>query len=102
MNTPQVSTTQNTGSSITRRRFLAGTSASALAFTIMKPELVGGTEANSKIDIGLIGCGGRGQWIMDLFRKHGGYNIVAGADYFKDRVDEMGGKFDVPEAQRYT
>jgi predicted dehydrogenase len=102
MNTPETSKPENPGSSITRRRFLAGTGASALAFTILKPELIRGAEANSKIDIGLIGCGGRGQWIIDLFRKHGGYNIVAGADYFKDRVDDMGGKFNVPEAHRYT
>ncbi len=46
---------------ITRRRFIAGTGASVLAFTVLKPELVRGAEANSKINIGLIGCGGRGQ-----------------------------------------
>ena len=54
---------------ITRRRFIAGTGASVLAFTVLKPELVRGAEANSKIDIGLIGCGNRGKWIADLFQK---------------------------------
>ena len=39
---------------ITRRRFLAGTGATVLAFTVLKPGLVRGAEANSKIDIGLI------------------------------------------------
>lgn len=102
MNTPLSSQPKSTGTSMTRRHFLAGASASALAFTILKPELIAGAEANSKVDIGLIGCGGRGQWIMDLFNKHGGYNIVAGADYFKDRVDDMGGKFNVPESRRFT
>ena len=87
---------------ITRRRFIAGTGASVLAFTVLKPGLVGGAEANSKIDIGLIGCGGRGKWIADLFQKNGGYNFVAVADYFQDRVDEAGAKLNVPAANRYS
>ncbi len=62
---------------ITRRHFLAGTGASVLAFTVRKPGLAGGAEANSKIDIGLIGCGDHGKWIANLFQKHGGYNLVA-------------------------
>jgi predicted dehydrogenase len=89
-------------SPLSRRRFLAGTSASVLAFSVLKPELLGGAEANSKIDLGLIGCGGRGKWIADLFRKHGGYNIVAAADYFQDRVDEAGNQFEIESAHRYT
>ena len=87
---------------ITRRRFIAGTGASVLAFSVLKPGLVRGAEANAKVDIGLIGCGGRGKWIADLFQKHGGYNIVAVADYFQDRVDEAGERFKVPAANRYT
>ena len=87
---------------ITRRRFIAGTGASVLAFTVLKPGLVRGAEANSKIDIGLIGCGGRGKWIADLFQKNGGYNLVAVADYFQDHADEAGAKFNVPAANRYT
>lgn len=89
-------------SSITRRRFLAGTSASVLAFSVLKPQLVLGADANSKIDIGLIGCGGRGKWIADLFRKHGGFNVVALADYFQDRVDEAGDMFKVERSSRFT
>src|ERR1019366_1271704 len=87
---------------ITRRRFIAGTGASVLAFTVLKPELVRGADANSKIDIGLIGCGNRGKWVADLFQKNGGYNIVAVADYFPDHADEAGAKFNVPAANRYT
>jgi hypothetical protein len=59
-------------------------------------------KANSKIDIGLIGCGGRGKWIADLFAKHGSYNIVAAADYFEDRVSAFGEKFNIPASKRYT
>ncbi|MBI1983765.1 MAG: Gfo/Idh/MocA family oxidoreductase, partial [Acidobacteria bacterium] len=84
-----------------RRRFLAGTGAAA-SFTILKPRLVRSTAANSKIALGMIGCGQRGAWIADLFLKHGGYQMVAGADYFQDRVDAFGEKFNVENARRYT
>ena len=73
-----------------------------MSFTIINPKLVRGTEANSKINIGLIGCGGRGTWIADLFTKHGGYNIIAAADYFEDRVNAVGEKFNIPASKRYT
>jgi len=87
---------------ITRRQFIGGASTAAVSLTLLKPELVGGAEANAKIDIGLLGCGGRGKWIADLFRKHGGYNLVAAFDYFQDRVDEAGQKFQIPAANRFT
>lgn len=91
-----------TTSPISRRRFLAGTSASVVAFSVLKPQLVLGADANAKIDIGLVGCGGRGKWIADLFRKHGGYNLVAVADYFQDRADEAGDQFKVERSNRFT
>jgi predicted dehydrogenase len=80
---------------------MAGTGA-ALSFTVLKPELVRGTQANSKISLGLVGCGGRGVWIADLFVKHGGYQVVAAMDYFQDRVDALGQKFGVEAARRHT
>ncbi|MGD0595914.1 MAG: Gfo/Idh/MocA family oxidoreductase [Sedimentisphaerales bacterium] len=87
---------------ISRRGFLAGAGAAALSFAVMDSRLAHGTEENSKINIGLIGCGGRGKWIVDLFAKHGGYNIVAAADYFEDRVNAIGEKFNIPASKRYT
>jgi len=87
---------------IQRRDFIAGTGATALAFTIVKAEQVAGTAANSKLKLGLIGCGMRGKWIADLFARHGGYQLAAAADYFQDRVDELGEKAGVPANRRYT
>lgn len=87
---------------ISRRQFIAGAGAAALSFTIVKPELVRGANANSRINLGIIGCGGRGTWIAELFKENGGYNIVAAADYFKDRVDNLADKLGVPEALRFT
>jgi predicted dehydrogenase len=74
----------------------------AFSFSIMESELVRGTAANSKITLGMVGCGQRGAWIAGLFLKHGGYEVVAGADYFQDRVDEFGLKFNVSSERRYT
>ncbi len=85
-----------------RREFVAGATAAALSFTIIKPEQVRGSQANSRITLGLIGCGGRGTWIADLFKRHGGYQITAAADYFQDRVDAFGGRFEIEPARRYT
>jgi myo-inositol 2-dehydrogenase / D-chiro-inositol 1-dehydrogenase len=88
--------------SINRRQFLAGTSASLFAATVITPALVFGAEVNSKIKIGLAGCGGRGKWIAKLFQDHGGYHVAAVADYFQDRVNEAGASLGVPEGRRYT
>ena len=91
----------NDNSAITRRRFLAGTGTSVLAFSVLKPGLAG-AQGNSKISIGLIGCGGRGKWIADLFVKNGGYNFVAVADYFQDYADQAGEKLKVPAGMRFS
>ncbi|MCP5527604.1 MAG: Gfo/Idh/MocA family oxidoreductase [Verrucomicrobiales bacterium] len=86
---------------VTRRRFLAG-SAAASAFTLLRPSTVFGAAANAVLEIGLIGCGGRGGWIANLFAETGNYRWVACADYFQDRVDAVGGKYAIPSAHRHT
>jgi predicted dehydrogenase len=89
-------------SGLTRRSFMTKASAAAVSFSVVKSGLVKGAEIKSKIKLGMIGCGGRGSWIGDLFKEHGGYEITAAADYFKDRVDAFGDKFGLPAAKRYT
>src|SRR5512137_1592536 len=91
MNTPQ----------IPRRAFLAS-AATATAITVLKPSLVFGAEANSMLDLGLIGCGGRGSWIAKLFADSGKYRLVACADYFQDKADAVGEKHGIDRARRYT
>jgi predicted dehydrogenase len=87
---------------LNRRKFLAGTSAAAAGLAILDTKLARGYAANEKVDLGIIGCGGRGSWITDLFKQHGGYNIVAAADYFEDRVNGLGDKFGVDASRRYS
>ena len=88
-----------------RREFVAGAGAAAGLALVSRPAL--GQEAAAafsgpKIKIGIVGCGGRGSFMANLFRQHGGYEIVAAADYFPDRVDALGDKFGVPADRRFT
>jgi len=86
---------------MSRRAFLRYTGA-AVSLTVLNASLVWGTAANSTVNLGMIGCGGRGTWIAGLFQEHGAYNITAVADYFADRVDNLGDNHQVPGQHRYT
>lgn len=93
---------RNHDSGISRRGFLAGAGAVAVGATVLRPQLVRGTQANEKISLGFIGCGGRGTWIANLFRQHGGYEVAAAADYFEDRVTSFGEALQVKANARFT
>ena len=85
-----------------RRKFLAAASTTAAGFAILKPQLVFGDVANRKLDVGLIGCGGRGDWITNLFKEHAGFNFAAAADYFPEKVAAFGDKHGVPAGKRFS
>jgi predicted dehydrogenase len=87
---------------LNRRAFLSKTGTALASFSILSPALVRGSRNNAKIKIGLIGCGGRGTWITDLFEEHGHYEIAAAADYYQDRVDRFGDKYNVSKKKRFT
>jgi myo-inositol 2-dehydrogenase / D-chiro-inositol 1-dehydrogenase len=83
---------------LNRRDFIGG---AALGFTIVRPESVRSSQANSTINLGLIGCGGRGLWIGHLFNVRG-YKVVAVADYFADKANAAGDKLQVDPGRRYS
>jgi len=83
-----------------RREFLAGAAAAAL--TIVKPGSARGAEANSQLELGLIGCGGRGNWVANLFQQNTKTKVVAAADYFDDRVNQAKGAFKLPDGRCHT
>ncbi|MCL4176193.1 MAG: Gfo/Idh/MocA family oxidoreductase [Verrucomicrobia bacterium] len=87
--------------STTRRQFLA-TTAGATAVTLLKPALAFGAQANSKISLGVIGCGGRGAWIARLFAESGLYQVTACSDYFQDRIEAVGEAHGIPASRRYA
>ncbi len=92
---------EKSDSSVSRRGFIAGASA-ATAATVLQAKTARAYQANSKVSIGLVGCGGRGTWIAGLFKDHGGYEVAAAADYFQDRVDACGDKLGVDPSRRFT
>jgi predicted dehydrogenase len=83
-----------------RRGFLAST-ATAATFALLPPKTVFGASANTKISWGLVGCGGRGKWIANLFKQHGGYHLAAVHDYFAERADGAAAQFEVPRDRRF-
>jgi len=87
---------------VTSRRGFLTTAALVGAPLLVSPKAAFGSQASSRLTLGMIGCGGRGKWMADLFLKHGGYEVTAAADYFQDRVDELAVRFDVPPDRRHT
>jgi myo-inositol 2-dehydrogenase/D-chiro-inositol 1-dehydrogenase len=87
---------------MTRREFISGAGAAALTFSVVAPRAVRGTAANSRIKTGVIGLGSRGGMITGMVQKHGGYELVALADYFEQVVDAAGEQFQVSKASRFS
>jgi myo-inositol 2-dehydrogenase / D-chiro-inositol 1-dehydrogenase len=88
------------GAEDSRRDFLAASTAS-LGILIVSPRTAFGTQANSAVELGLLGAGGRGNWIGDWFTKQAGARFTAVADAFVDRLETAGAKFGVPPNRRY-
>lgn len=70
-----------------RRTFIKGATAMS-AFTILKPDTVFGTKANSAVRLGIIGCGNRGSAVISSMSKNSGMVIVAMADLLQDKLDK--------------
>jgi predicted dehydrogenase len=88
-----------------RRTFLETalqTAAGTGGLLLLKPQTVFGTPANSAVEIGIIGCGGRGNWIGGHFNEHTGARIVALADVFRDRLESTAGKFNVESGRQFA
>jgi len=100
--TKQTSSHAKQSEGFNRRGFLAGSAAIGLGLTLVKPESIAGSEANSKITVGLVGCGGRGNWIADLFQQHGGYQFVGTADYFPERASSSAVRLKAPGGRAFS
>jgi predicted dehydrogenase len=72
---------------ISRRNLLTGSGAAATAFTIVQPEAVRGSQANSKVSVGLIGSGGRGSYDAAIFHADPRSRVTALCDLFDDRIE---------------
>jgi myo-inositol 2-dehydrogenase/D-chiro-inositol 1-dehydrogenase len=73
---------------LSRRQLIEKTGAAlAAGFTIVRPESVRGSQANSKIAVGLIGVGGRGQYDATIFNADPRARVTALCDLFDDRIE---------------
>ena len=95
---------------LNRRRFLANTLLAGASASLARSSGVA-AETNvtraaglpqRKIKLGLIGCGGRGSWIAGLFKRHGGFEIHAVADYFPEVAKTAGDVLGVNASQRFS
>lgn len=76
------------GRNLTRRGFLSGASAAATAFSIVAPQSVRGSQANSKISVGLIGSGNRGSYDAKIVNADPRARVTALCDLFDDRLEK--------------
>src|ERR1039458_8810445 len=76
-----------------RRQFLRDAGAVA-AFTVLKPQLVRGSAANSVVRVGLLGCGRRGSTDANNIVQNTDARLVALADLFPDQLDKAKQRFD--------
>lgn len=83
-----------------RRRFLQS-GAAVSAMLVLKPQTVFGTQANSAVELGIIGCGGRGNWIGGHFIEFTNTRIVALHDPFRDKLEATAAKFKVDRSRLY-
>ena len=83
-----------------RRDFLKST-AMAASFTVLPAASITSYAKNSKVELGIIGPGGRGKWIGRLFQEISDFKVVALADYFRDRIEHAATELDVPEKRRH-
>src|SRR5438309_1220617 len=85
------------------RRTFVGVTAAAAAAMWVKPALVRGTNANSAVRVGLLGCGGRGTEDASNLVDTGGARVVALADLFQDQLDAAHAHFDqIQQAKGYA
>ena len=73
------------------------TASSGMLF--LKPETVRGSQANSAISVGLVGCGRRGLFDADVFVKTGQVKLTAVCDIYEDQIARAKQLF--PSAQGY-
>lgn len=82
---------------VPRRAFLQQSALLTGAFCLGAPALVRGRNLNDKLNIGVIGAGGRGGFAIEQSRNE---NIVALCDVAEDRLNQIGSKH--PKARRYV
>jgi myo-inositol 2-dehydrogenase/D-chiro-inositol 1-dehydrogenase len=91
-------------SRVSRRDFIK-TSATGMAAVLAGKSVVFGRRGNRKLKVALIGCGGRGNGALGNCMEAGKaidnleLEVVATADWFKQKAESTGKKYGVPESR---
>ena len=94
--------------SLSRRQFIAGTVAATASGPLIATSASGQDQQAAppalarNVKLGIVGLGGRGRWLAGLFRRHGGYDMHAVADYFPQVAEEQGTELGVDPARRFS
>jgi len=83
---------------LARRNFVKAVAGGML---ILRPGTAFGSQANSTVEIGLVGCGSRGNWISPFFSEYAGARLVAVADVLKAHLDTTRDKFRIGADRAY-
>lgn len=75
---------------------------SAAAFTIVSAGAVKGTQANSKISVGLIGAGGRGTYDARITHGDPRAQVTALCDLFDDRIEKAAAELKLEKFDRFN
>ena len=86
-------------STVSRRTLLSSTAA---AFTIVAPQTVRGTQANSKLSVGLIGCGNRGTYDAKITHADPRARITALCDKYNDRIEQAKAALQLDQMDSYN
>lgn len=85
-----------------RRSFLQVALAAGVAPLVLPSARGAEAAPGRKLRVGMVGCGKRGTLISKLMREHGGYEVVAAADYFPDALETYAKEFGVPQEKCFT
>jgi hypothetical protein len=84
---------------LNRRNFIKSTAAISTV-TIVSPAAAFGSRANSAIQMGIIGSGGRGTAVLSSMSRNTNINIVAMADLFRDKLDASKPRLDARNGEK--
>jgi predicted dehydrogenase len=76
----------NNSAAANRRQFLANSTAGGAGLLIVSPKVAFGTQANSALTLGLIGCGNRGMYVSGIFAKNEFLKVTDVCDIYDDKL----------------
>ncbi|MGE0104176.1 MAG: Gfo/Idh/MocA family oxidoreductase [Blastocatellales bacterium] len=82
------------GGENSRRKFIKGSAAAGAGLLILNSRTAFGYSANSTLGLGILGCGGRGNYDGGEFVKNTDVRVTALMDLFDDRLESTRARFD--------